>query len=47
VVGEKEKENQTVNVRSRDNLQLGEFAVTDLIAKFRTLKAEFTPTNEL
>jgi len=46
VVGEKEKENGTVNVRTRDNKVHGEILIKDLIEKFekfkktRTLKAE-------
>ena len=46
VVGDKEKESRTVNVRTRDNKQHGEITVDGLIEKFgsfkssRTLKAE-------
>lgn len=48
VVGEKEKENKTVNVRTRDNKVHGEINIPDLIVKFKsfveskTLKAEET-----
>ncbi|UXI16010.1 hypothetical protein NH340_JMT01953 [Sarcoptes scabiei] len=35
IVGEKEKANQTVNVRTRDNKIHGEISVKDLIEKFR------------
>jgi len=40
VVGEKEKENRTVNVRTRDNKVHGEFAIDDVLSKFRKLAAE-------
>ena len=40
VVGEKEKENRTVNVRTRDNKVHGEFAIDDVLSKFKKLAAE-------
>ena len=40
VVGEKEQSNGTVNVRTRDNKQHGEFSVADVLDKFRVLAAE-------
>ncbi|XP_060611739.2 threonine--tRNA ligase 2, cytoplasmic [Anolis sagrei] len=39
VVGEKEKTDRTVNVRTRDNKIHGEVSVTSAIAKLKTLKA--------
>ncbi|XP_051174135.1 threonine--tRNA ligase 1, cytoplasmic isoform X2 [Leptopilina boulardi] len=38
VVGEKEKNAGTVNVRTRDNVVHGEISIEDLINKFRTFK---------
>ena len=38
VVGEKEKNAGTVNVRTRDNIVHGEFSVGDVIKKFQELK---------
>lgn len=46
VAGDKEKENGTINVRTRDNKQHGEISIDALVEKFkgfksqRTLKAE-------
>jgi len=40
VVGEKEKENQTVNVRTRDNKVHGECSVDTVIPKFQKLAEE-------
>uniref|UniRef100_T1KXC7 threonine--tRNA ligase n=1 Tax=Tetranychus urticae TaxID=32264 RepID=T1KXC7_TETUR len=40
VVGEKEKENDSVNVRTRDNVVRGEFKVDDLIEKFKRFKEQ-------
>ncbi len=37
VVGEKERSNNTVNVRTRDNKVHGEFTVDAVLAKFRQL----------
>eukprot|EP00094_Tigriopus_californicus_P005723 TCALIF_05516-PA protein Name:"Similar to TARS Threonine--tRNA ligase, cytoplasmic (Bos taurus)" AED:0.24 eAED:0.24 QI:16/0.71/0.62/0.87/0.71/0.75/8/94/631 len=37
VLGEKERSNQTVNVRTRDNKVHGEFTILDVITKFREL----------
>jgi len=37
VVGEKEKENRTVNVRTRDNKVHGEFSLENVLDKFRIL----------
>lgn len=42
VVGDKEKESRTVNVRTRDNKQHGEITVDDLIEKFKTFKSTRT-----
>uniref|UniRef100_H9G3E4 threonine--tRNA ligase n=1 Tax=Anolis carolinensis TaxID=28377 RepID=H9G3E4_ANOCA len=42
VVGEKEKADRTVNVRTRDNKIHGEVSVTSAIAKLKTLKALHT-----
>ena len=39
-MGEKEKENRTVNVRTRDNKVHGEFAIDDVLSKFKKLAAE-------
>lgn len=38
VVGEKEKSNGTVNVRTRDNKQHGEFSLSEVLEKFATLR---------
>jgi len=46
VVGEKEKENRTVNVRTRDNKVHGELSIDDLLAKFRKLAKERTLKSE-
>ena len=46
MVGEKEKENQTVNVRTRDNKVHGELSIDDLLAKFRKLAKERTLKSE-
>jgi len=40
VVGEKEKENHTVNIRTRDNKVHGEFAIDDVLSKFHKLASE-------
>ena len=40
MVGEKEKENLTVNVRTRDNKQHGEFSLDSVIPKFEKLANE-------
>jgi threonyl-tRNA synthetase len=40
VVGEKEKENQTVNVRTRDNKVHGEFSIDDVLKRFQKLASE-------
>ena len=40
VVGEKEKENKTVNVRTRDNKQHGEFSIDVVLPKFQKLSSE-------
>lgn len=47
VVGEKEAANKSVNVRSRENQQLGEFSLADLTAKLANLKNTYSPVNEL
>ncbi|GLV43432.1 Threonyl-tRNA synthetase [Carabus blaptoides fortunei] len=46
VVGEKERTNQTVNVRTRDNIVHGEIAVNTLIEKFNTLRDNYTLSSE-
>lgn len=38
VVGDKEKENRTVNVRTRDNKVHGEISIDNLIEKFKSFK---------
>ena len=40
VVGDKEKENRTINVRTRDNKVHGEISIDDLIKKFNKFKNE-------
>ena len=40
MVGEKEKTNDTVNVRTRDNKVHGERSVDDVIAKFKELASK-------
>merc|ERR1719322_1612790 len=40
VVGEKEKENRTVNIRTRDNKIHGEFTIDDVLSKFQKLASE-------
>lgn len=40
VVGDKEKENKTVNVRTRDNKVHGESSIEELLQKFETLAKE-------
>lgn len=39
VVGEKERDHQTVNVRTRDNKVHGEFSIDDVIERFQHLSA--------
>ncbi|KAK0404744.1 hypothetical protein QR680_017606 [Steinernema hermaphroditum] len=46
VVGQKEKENGTVNVRTRDNQVRGEVSVDDLLVKFRRFNDEYTKDTE-
>ena len=38
VVGDKEKQSKTVNVRTRDNKVHGEISIDDLIVKFKNLR---------
>jgi threonyl-tRNA synthetase len=40
VVGEKEKENRTVNVRTRDNIKHGEYKLADVIEVLRKERGE-------
>ena len=40
VVGDQEKENGTVNVRTRDNKQHGEFSIDNLVEKFKSFNKE-------
>ncbi|XP_026478329.1 threonine--tRNA ligase, cytoplasmic-like [Ctenocephalides felis] len=42
VVGEKEKNSGTVNVRTRDNVVHGELTISDLISKFKKLSENYT-----
>ncbi|XP_055331409.1 threonine--tRNA ligase 1, cytoplasmic-like [Paramacrobiotus metropolitanus] len=42
VVGEKEQENGTVNVRTRDNVVHGEFKIEDVVERFKKLKESKT-----
>ncbi|TKR81272.1 hypothetical protein L596_015173 [Steinernema carpocapsae] len=46
VVGQKEKENGTVNVRTRDNQVRGEVSVEDLVVKFQRFRDEYTKDTE-
>lgn len=46
VVGEKEKNSKTVNVRTRDNVVHGELSVDDLITKFKKLSDNYTSNEE-
>jgi len=46
VVGAAEVENNTINVRTRDNKQHGEFTAEEVIARFRKLKDEKTSNSE-
>ncbi|NWR61712.1 SYTC2 ligase, partial [Bucorvus abyssinicus] len=46
VVGEKEKANNAVNVRTRDNKVHGEFSVSSAIEKLKKLKSSHTPNAE-
>lgn len=46
VVGEKEQENGTVNVRTRDNKVHGEFSIADVVERFRKLKESKTNNSE-
>lgn len=47
VVGEKEQNAGTVNIRTRDNVVHGEMAVEELIAKLKVLKETKDPSGEL
>jgi threonyl-tRNA synthetase len=46
VVGEKEQENGTVNVRTRDNKVHGEFSVADVVERFKKLQDSKTNNSE-
>ena len=46
VIGPKEKENGTVNVRTRDNAVRGEVKIEDLIDNFRRFRDEYTRDTE-
>ena len=46
VVGKKEAENGTVNVRTRDNEVRGEFAIEDLIVRLNRFRNEYTRDSE-
>uniref|UniRef100_A0AC34QH32 Anticodon-binding domain-containing protein n=1 Tax=Panagrolaimus sp. JU765 TaxID=591449 RepID=A0AC34QH32_9BILA len=46
VVGQKEKDNGTVNVRTRDNAVHGEVKTEDLIRKFRRFQDEYVKDTE-
>lgn len=47
VVGEKERNAGTVNIRTRDNVVHGEMAVDELIAKLKVLKETRDQSSEL
>ena len=40
MVGEKEMTNSTVNVRTRDNKQHGEFSIQEVVDKFNALREQ-------
>ncbi|OUC45056.1 hypothetical protein D917_08669 [Trichinella nativa] len=46
VVGAKEKENSSVNIRTRDNAVLGEYSLEKLIEKFNFLKENYVLKSE-
>ncbi|XP_064474269.1 threonine--tRNA ligase 1, cytoplasmic-like isoform X2 [Ornithodoros turicata] len=46
VVGEKERNSRTVNVRTRDNKVHGEFSIPDVVERFSRLKREFVANSE-
>jgi len=46
VVGERERSSNTVNVRTRTNAVLGEFPISEVIAKFKVLKEQRIPDSE-
>ena len=46
VVGEKERSNETVNVRTRDNKVHGEFTLSAVLSKFKELSEERTLNSE-
>lgn len=46
VVGEKEKENKTVNVRTRDNKVHGEHGIDHVISRFTHFKTSRSPDAE-
>lgn len=46
VVGEKEKEARTVNVRTRDNKVHGEFSIPSAVERFARLKREYVANSE-
>ncbi|KAI4469075.1 threonine-trna ligase [Holotrichia oblita] len=47
VVGEKERSRSTVNVRTRDNVVHGEILTVDLIEKFRSLRDNYSRTEDI
>ncbi|KAJ9586255.1 hypothetical protein L9F63_020117 [Diploptera punctata] len=47
VVGEKEQNGQTVNVRTRDNIVHGEFSIDTVIEKFQSLKVKRVQNSEI
>lgn len=47
VVGEKERNKNTVNVRTRDNVVHGEVSLEDLIKKFKNLADNYISCEEI
>lgn len=47
VVGEKERSRSTVNVRTRDNVVHGEILTVDLIEKFKSLRDNYSRTEDI
>jgi threonyl-tRNA synthetase len=47
VVGEKEQNGGTVNVRTRDNVVHGEFSIEAVMRKFQSLKNERSLNSEV
>ncbi|GJQ78393.1 Aats-thr [Trypoxylus dichotomus] len=47
VVGEKERSRSTVNVRTRDNVVHGELSIDDVIEKFKSIRDNFSKTEDM